>query len=402
MRVLISTGTFPLREGDGLPAFVHSLARHLGHLCEVSVLAPGAPGALAHERWDDVEIERFSYFLPRSAQRLAYGSGMAPNLRRSWLARIQPPGFWYAQVRALRRLLSRGRFDVVNSHWLVPQGLSAAWVRGISGFPHVATVHGGDAYLLARAPGGRRLASYVIDRSDSVIAVAGSVRDALDSALGHASGAELLPMGVDLGRFEPGHGPEPRPFPGGYLLFVGRLAPNKGVADLLQALPTVRAQHPGLGLVVVGDGVEAHALRAQSASLGLSGAVRFEGATDSPGVSRWLRGCRVAVLPSRRSSDWAEGLPVSMLEALATGARVVATATGGIPELLRHGENGWLCRDRDPADLADKLLLALADAHESQVPRLARESALPFAWPRVAARTHAIFAEVSGRRAPEA
>jgi len=398
VRLLISTSTFPLRPGDGLPHFVYGLARQLARSNEVTVLAPGAPGAPARERWEAVEIERFSYFLPRRAQRLAYGSGIEPNLRRSWLARLQPPGFLLAQTRALRRLLRGGRFDVVNSHWLLPQGLSAAWVRGAAGFPHVVTVHGGDAYLLARLPGAGALARYVVNRADALLAVARTARDGLDAALGRESGAELLPMGVDLELFGPGPAEMELPFRYGYLLFVGRLAPNKGVADLLQALPRVRQSHPGLGLVVVGEGQEAGALRAQAQALGLADAVRFEGAASEEAVARWLRACRVAVLPSRRSEVWAEGLPVVLIEALASGARVVATATGGIPELLRHGENGWLCRDSDPDDLADKLLAALADPVDSGLAQLARASAEPFGWPRVAERTLEIFEAVRADR----
>jgi glycosyltransferase involved in cell wall biosynthesis len=396
VRVLISTSTFPLREGDGLPRFVHELARALSERCEVSVLAPGAPGVPERERWDGVEIERFAYALPRGAQRLAYGYGMGENLRRSWLARSQVPGFVWCQARALRALLRRRRFDVVNSHWMVPQGLSAALVRGSAGFPHVVTLHGGDAYLLARLPLARPLVRFVVGRSDALLAVSGNVREQLDAALGRESGAELLPMGVDTQRFAPATAPAASPFPAGFLLYVGRLAAIKGVSVLLRALPRVREAHPGLGLVVVGRGAEEAALRREAAALGLAGAVRFEGARGPDAVAGWLRGCRVVVLPSLRRGDGrAEGLPAVLLEALASGARVVATATGGMPELLRHGENGWLCRDGDPDDLAGTILAALADPPDSALPERARASALALGWPAVAARTLALFERVS-------
>lgn len=398
MRVLISTSTFPLREGDGLPRFVHELARALAVRCEVSVLAPGAPGAPDRERWDGVEIERFTYFLPRRAQRLAYGHGMGENLRRSWLARGQVPGFVGCQVRALRALLRRRSFDVVNSHWMVPQGLSAALVRGASGFAHVVTLHGGDAYLLARLPLARPLTRFVVGRSDALLAVSGNVRERLDAALGRDSGAELLPMGVDLARFAPSTRPAASPFPAGFVLYVGRLAAIKGVSVLLRALPRVREAHPGLGLVVVGQGAEEAALRRQARALGLGEVVRFEGARGPDAVASWLSGCRVAVLPSLRRRDGrAEGLPAVLLEALASGARVVATATGGMPELLRHGQNGWLCRDGDPEDLAGQILAALADPPDSGLPERARASALPLGWPSVAERTLALFERVSRR-----
>lgn len=407
MRVLIAASTFPLRQGDGVPRFVHDLARQLASSssgCEVTVLAPGAPHAPARERWGELEVERFAYFLPRGAQRLAYGGGMGANLRRSWLARLQVPGFLLAQTAALRGLLRRRRFDVVNSHWMVPQGLSATLARGRTGPAHVVTLHGGDAYLLSRQRLARPVARFVAERADALVAVSGNVRRQLDRALGRDSGAMVLPMGVDLELFSPGAasagplaGPAASaPFPQGFLLYVGRLAPIKGVGDLLRALPRVRRVHAGLGLVVVGHGTEEAALRRQARELGLDDAVRFEGSRSAAEVAERLRACRVAVLPSvRRADGREEGLPVALLEALASGARVVATATGGIPELLHHAENGWLCRDGDPEDLAEKLLAALADPEDSALPLRARSSAEPFGWPAIAERTRALFERVS-------
>ena len=94
----------------------------------------------------------------------------------------------------------------------------------------------------------------------------------------------------------------------------------------------------------------------------------------------------------------ARRLPVSKFEAFlgdASGVRVVATATGGIPDVLRHGENGWLCRDRDPEDLAEKILCALDDPHDSRVASGARETARRFDWPRVAERYAEVFERLS-------
>jgi glycosyltransferase involved in cell wall biosynthesis len=103
-------------------------------------------------------------------------------------------------------------------------------------------------------------------------------------------------------------------------------------------------------------------------------------------VTRYLRACRVAVAPSVTGPGGrAEGMPTVVAEALAAGAPLVATATGGIPDVVRHGENGWLCRECDPGDLAEKILVALADRSAERA-RRARESAAALDWERVAAR----------------
>jgi glycosyltransferase involved in cell wall biosynthesis len=207
-------------------------------------------------------------------------------------------------------------------------------------------------------------------------------------------------MGVDVERFR--EAPEPvadaTAFPEGYLLYVGRLLDIKGVDQLLRAMPRVLERHPGIGLLVVGYGEREQALRAEAERLGIGSALRFAGRQPHAEVARSLRGCRVAVLPSiEREDGRAEGMPTVLLEALACGARVVATATGGIPDVLRHGENGWLCRHRDPQDLAEKILCALDDPHDSPVTRNARETARGFDWTRVAERYAEVFERLSER-----
>lgn len=396
MRVLLSASTFPLQRDDGMPRFVWDLARALSDQVEVAVLAPGAPDAPSEESWDGVRVRRFTYFVPRSWQRLTYGDGIDVNLRRSWRARATPPFFLAAQARATRALVAEQAIDVVNSHWILPQGLTAALARGRGHrFAHVATLHGGDAHLLARLPGASGIARFILGRTDALLASSTSVRDVFDGALGAASGAGIQPMGVHVKAFREAVPPDEPPFPEGYLLYVGRLQEIKGVEHLLRALPRVREQHPGVGLVVVGYGEREAALRAQAGSLGIADAVHFTGQQPAPAVARWLRGCRAAVVPSvRMPGGRSEGMPTVVLEALAAGAPLVATRTGGIPDVVRPGQNGWLCRDRDPEDLAGRILEALAAGREG-VAEAAAATADAHDWKQVAAHYLEVFERVT-------
>ena len=388
MRVLLSASTFPLRRADGTPAFVFGLARALAQRGEVTVLAPGAVGVPHAEVWDDVRIRRFDYFWPRARQRLAYGDGMEVNLSRSWAARLQVPGFLGAQLWATRRLIAELRPDVVNSHWMLPQGLTAALARGRGPrFGHVVTLLGGDAHLLTTLAGGRPLARFVARRADAFLASSEAVRAALDALLGRASQALVQPMGVDAERFRaavPLDAAE-EGLPGGYLLYVGRLQQVKGVDVLLQAFARVRDRQPALGLLVIGYGERERALREQAESLGLGGSVRFAGVRSAADVARALRGCRVCVVPSRRlASGREEGMPTVVAEALAAGARLVATRTGGIASAIRDGETGWLCRDSDPTALAEALVRALESDEADAVAQRARTAGEAFDWSHVA------------------
>jgi len=399
VRVLVTASTFPLRPDDGIPRFVADLCQALASRCEVTALVPDAPGAARRERVGDVDVHRFTYLLPRRWQALAYGDGIAANLAspRAWL---QPLPFLAAQVAAVRTLAERLAIDVVSSHWILPQGLAAALARGARPrFAHVATLHGGDAFLLGRLPFARRLAGFLWRRSDALLPVSTGLRDAFDATLGRASGALVQPMGVSLARFAaPEAAAPPAPFAGGFLVCAARLVALKGVDVLLRALPRVLAVHPDLGLCVLGAGPREAALRAEAARLGIAGRVRFEGRVSQAEVARHLRACRAAVVPSVTGRGGrAEGMPTVVAEALAAEARLVATATGGIPDVVRHGENGWLCRASDPGYLAETILLALADRSPERA-RRARESAAALDWERVAARYFEVMQEACARR----
>ena len=393
-RILVTTSTFPVRDGDGVPRFVCDLAGALTAHADVLVLAPDAPDALKREQMGSLTVRRFSYFPWRRLQVLGLGYGMRDNLRRNWLARLQVPLFLAAQWLATRALIRTARVDVVNAHWLVPQGLTAAWARGRrASFKLVLHVHAGDVYLLHRLPFGSAIARYVVGRSDVVLADGTKVRDTLDELLGFASGTVIQPMGVHRHVFAPEEGAgllgdgtdlDTR-FQDGFVLFVGRLSEKKGAIYLIRAMHRVVARHPGLGLVVIGEGPEQERLRFEVRRLGLTDAVRFVGRQSHARIAAYLRQCRASVVPSVIDSHGeADGMPTVVLEALAAGVRVVGTTVGGIPDVLRHGENGWLCPPENPDALADQIFAALRDPTPSQVLVAALETARQHDWRQVA------------------
>ncbi len=400
MRVLIGASTFPLAPGDGLPRFVFDLADSLADHARVFALAPDAPGAARSERMGRVEVRRYPYFWPRRLQALAYGHGIRENLRASAWARLQPPGLLLAAARATRALVRAEAIELVNSHWIVPQGLASALARGRRArFRHVLSVHAGDVYLLRRLPFGRALARFVLRRTDLCLAVGSHVKESLDALLGYPSRALLQPMGAHVALFRGGAAAprEPSPFAAGHLLFTGRFSEKKGAATLLRALPRVLERHPGLGLVLIGYGSLEAELRREVERLGIAPAVLFAGRLGHEEIARWLRGCRAAVVPSvvDRFGE-TEGMPTVVVEAMAAGARVVGSEVDGIPDVLRHGENGWLARPGDPEDLAAKILLALAEPAGSPLLRKSRETADSLDWSRVARRYAEAFARALG------
>jgi glycosyltransferase involved in cell wall biosynthesis len=134
------------------------------------------------------------------------------------------------------------------------------------------------------------------------------------------------------------------------VLCVGRLVGVKGQAVLLQALARLIAEGVNAEVAFVGDGPRAGHLRSEAERLGLSGSVTFTGAVGQDGIGSWYRWADVFCLPS-----FAEGVPVVLMEAMATGLPVVTTTIAGIPELVEHGRSGLLV----PPGRADLLASAL-------------------------------------------
>jgi len=149
--------------------------------------------------------------------------------------------------------------------------------------------------------------------------------------------------------------PSPPPQGGIEMLFVGRLAPVKGLRVLISALEDLLPQHPGLRLTLVGDGEDRAHLEAMAAPLG--DAVRFVGYQSQDSVAGFLAGTDMLVLPS-----FAEGLPVVLMEAMASAKPVIATRVAGVAELVEDGKNGLLVHAGDRAGLIAAIARLAGDA----------------------------------------
>ena len=278
---------------------------------------------------------------------IAYGHGVVGNLRRRpWLA-LFVPAMLASFSRAARRAARDA--DLVHAHWL-PAGL----VAGTTGKPFVVQLWGTDVELARKASG---FARSILRRARLAICASEELAAAARE-LG-ARSVRVIPSGVDV----PETVSEPDEPP--HALYAGRLSPEKGVLDLVEAAE-------GLPLVVAGDGP----LRDQvPAALGF---------VPHDELERLFARAAVVVCPSHR-----EGFGVVCAEAMAHGRPVVATSVGGLRDLVVDGETGLLVPPRDPAALREALERLLADSElRERLGRAARERAREsFSWQRATALT---------------
>jgi len=184
-----------------------------------------------------------------------------------------------------------------------------------------------------------------------------------------AARTELIYNGADLTRFRPLTGAERDPvraamalggdpWPADAVLActVARLSPQKGLFDLLDAVPAVLSRFPQARFVIVGDGELREPIRKHIAAAGLQGQVRLAGSRPLDEVATWLGAADLFVLSSRY-----EGLPFALIEAMAAGCPVVATDVGGVGEVVADESAGYLVPPADPPKLADAINRIVGD-----------------------------------------
>jgi glycosyltransferase involved in cell wall biosynthesis len=275
----------------------------------------------------------------------------------------------------------RRKVDVVLGSWAYPDGFAAVVAAQLLGVPSVVKLHGSDINVMAKLSGPRRQTAWALARAARVVAVSRALADEV-AALGVPRDRIAVVMnGVDPALFRPRDRAAARSelgLSGPLALYVGNLKPEKGVADLAKAWHAVARALPDARLAIIGGGPERSALEAAlPPRAGLYGPQPLEA------IPTWLAACDVLVLPSH-----IEGTPNVVLEALACGRRVVATAVGGVPDLITSPTLGALVPARDPDALAAALTQALRTPY---APEEVAELGARGGWEASAAALYAVL-----------
>jgi len=288
---------------------------------------------------------------------------------------------WHC-VDALRRLLIASGADVLHCHDYksIVYGRLASDGLGVA---RVATLHGWlDGNLRLRLY--RWLERRALRRFDRICAVSPAIRETLVAAGLDERRVRRVDNGIDTARFRPAPLPLAPRGPGILVGTAARLSPEKNLPMLVDAVAECRRRGLPLRLDVIGDGAGRAALERQVARLGLGDAVRLRGELAQP--ERWYPTLDAFVLPSLT-----EGMPMTVLEAMACGLPVVATAVGAVPELLDGLPVRRIVPPGDRAALVDALMRLKPLA----APRLDARTRVQARWslPAMAERYAVIYGE---------
>ncbi len=396
-KVLFLASSYPRNEQDSAAVFLRYLAEALAARgYQVHVLAP-ADGKSETTLEGQVIVRRFQYF-PLRWQKLAYGSGIIPNLKRSPWLWLQVPCYALAMTLALRRLLRQERYDVLHAHWIMPQGPIGVLAKKIYSIPLITTAHGADAFAL-QGWLSRLIKRMVVAQSDAWTANTPATSRAIDSDTAPRP-VRVIPMGVDSARFANGDRAALRTLVAEdnfLLLFVGRLVEKKGADDLLRALALMPAAlKRRIVLWIVGEGDQKPALEKAAKNLAIDGQTRFWGMVGNQDLPNFYAAADLFVAPSiEAQSGDTEGQGVVLLEAFAARACVLATHVGGIEAVVRDQCTGILVQPNQPKEIAFVIEKLMNDAplRKTLVDNAYAEVKERYDWQRIAGEFDKLYRE---------
>jgi len=382
---------FPPLVVGGLGRHVGQLAGHLataGH--DVRVLTRGNGPGPEQQQLDGVGVCR------AAADGLAIDFGT-----ESVLAWAQ--AFEHSLIRAGLRLVSGWRPDVIHAHdWLVAQ--TARTLHEVTGSPIVATVHATEhgrqqGWLTESTPRAIHSVERWLCRDAAAVITCSRFMAAEVSRLFQLDPAEVRVIGNGAGSASTaGSRPEVETAAAGrasrgqpLLVFAGRLVHEKGLQELIKALPLLREELPGLRLVVAGAGPQLADQQDRAARYGVGELIDWAGFLDAAALAGLLAAADLVVVPSLY-----EPFGMVALEAQLTGAPVAVSDTGGLAELVQPGVTGLRFAPENPAAIAAAVREVVADPEGTRrrAARAQRRARAEFGWPAVAARTAEVYASV--------
>ena len=270
-------------------------------------------------------------------------------------------------------------------------GIPAFLSKKILEKPYIVWGRGSDIYLPDKFT--KSISKLVLKNADAVIALTGDMKKKMQKFCD--KDISVIPNGIDLERFSNLSKEDIRKKlkikeDEKVIIFVGTLRPVKGVKYLIKAMKIISPKNANTRLMLVGDGDERGNLEKLVKGLSLEEYVKFVGKVPNEKVPEYMAASDVFVLPSL-----SEGFPVTVLEAMASGVPIIATNVGGLPEIIKDGENGFLVEPKNPEKIAEKVLLILEDdGLRERISRNNKEKVKGYSWESVIERLEKVYLKI--------
>ena len=349
-KILVTASTFPRYMQDTEPRFIYDLCKQYTKHYDVTVLVPAAPGALDREEMEGMHVIRYHYFPIKKLETLCYPGAIVPRIKEKKSRGLLVPFLFVSMHWHIKKIIKE--FDYVHSNWIIPQGIIQGFFKSK---PYILSGLCGDVTSLNKSFV-KKLKAKALKNAKYVTVVSEDLKKELKKVYG-VNNVQIIPMGCDIKKFSPDNRKSDcfADVEGKTILFVGRLAEKKGLTYLIEAMNKIDAT-----LIVVGDGPERKKLEEQAKPL--KDKIRFVGPKNKDELSAMYASCDVFCVPSVIAEDGdKDGLPVALVEAMASGSPAIGSRVGGIAEIINDGKNGFLVNEKDVKGLADAVNKVLCD-----------------------------------------
>lgn len=366
MRIAILVQAFPPRHLAGMEIATYNIAKHLvrrGH--EVHVITSLDEGLSRESMEDGFYVHRITL----------------PKVR--FLRIIL---FWIKVLMALKKI----KPDIVHAQ-SIGVGTSGFLVKSFLKKPYVVWGRGSDVYRswMFKKP----ISKLVLKNADAVIALTEDMKKEIEMICN--KNVFVIPNGIDIKRFKNLSKENIRKRlkitnDEKIIIFVGRLEDIKGVKYLIEAMKSIKQKDKNIKLMLVGDGEDRGKLERLVKELDLEENVIFIGKVPNEKVPEYMVVSDVFVLPSL-----SESFGIVNLEAMASGLPIVATKVGGLPEIIKDGENGFLVEPKNTKEITEKVLLLLEDIElNKRIAEKNKEEVKKYSWGNVAEKLEEVYFEV--------
>lgn len=361
LRVLFITSTFPRNKSDVLANWIGQLATRLkDNGIQVEVIAPSCRG-IRQNNYVNIVVHRFRY-APAFLETLTQDQGAIFKLRGNPFFILLVPFYLLCGFWCTLRVVSKSNYDVVCIHWPFPNGLFGILAKIIGKSKLVLTFYGAEFALVRRVPLGISILRLIVRQADSIIANSTFTQRELEKII-HCN-VRIIPFGSTIPierRKENSKNQKMNQSSYKKILFVGRLIERKGVRYLIDAVYEV-AKDMSVQLDIIGNGPLHNQLNDQIKQKSLEDIARIHGNIGGRELETYYQNCDVFVLPAVIDS-WGdtEGQGVVLLEALTFKKPVVASAVGGIVDIVQDGKTGLLVPEKNPVLLSRAIKRVLSD-----------------------------------------
>ncbi len=404
MKICILTQTFPRYKGDNAAPFMAGLAQGLANANnQVFVLTPYTP-LLEIKNRGSYKIVSYKYIIPDSLHKLGYSQSLKNDLQLKPIVYLLAPFMYFFGTLALIRLVKKEKIDIINVHWILPNGFIGGLVGFLTGIPVIPTLPGSDVLMARKNAFFRFLALLSGYWATAITSNSGGLLEDLSKIGVKIKKSKVIIYGVDPREFKPQKTNIEKlrktlniPDQNLVVIGVGRLVEKKGFRYFIQAIPAVVAKYKRVSFVLVGDGAERPLLHNLARKLKVENYIKFTGMIDYKTLVDYNNMADIFILPSTHDREGnLDDQSVAVVEAMACGKPIITSDLPGYRVLIEDKQNGFLVKEQDSQEISKNLIKLIKDQKlRLKMGKKSRELVLEkFSWNAIGKEYTRFFNEI--------